>query len=132
MKATLSFKPALILVLAGVVFSASIALSKDKEPAVFSAKGEIMDSQCAMNVHSMDHSHDAMVKKGVFGNDARSCTQHCVRDGGGSYVLLVKDRVYRLDDQLQSEAFSGKKVKVTGPLDERTQTIHVFKIEEDH
>jgi hypothetical protein len=108
---------------------ASTALAKD--PVVVTLHGEIMDSQCAYDVHSVGHSHDAMTKKGTFGNDAKSCTSHCVKEMGGVYVLLVKDDVYRLDDQVQTEPFSGKKVKVTGTLDDKTHKIHVFKIEDD-
>lgn len=119
--------------IAGGVFAffllASVALAKD--PVVVTLHGEIMDSQCAYDVHSVGHSHDAMTKKGTFGNDAKSCTSHCVKEMGGVYVLLVKDDVYRLDDQVQTEPFSGKKVKVTGTLDDKTHKIHVFKIEDD-
>jgi len=131
MKETMSFKIARVALLLLMMLIAFYGFSKDKEPAVLSLKGEIMDSQCAFNVHSFDRSHEAMTKKGVYGSDAKSCTQHCVKDGGGSYVLLVKDHVYRLDDQIQPEQFPGKKVKVTGTLDEKTQTLHVLKIEED-
>jgi hypothetical protein len=46
-------------------------------------------------------------------------------------VLVVKDEVYRLDDQIQSEQFAGKKVKATGTLDAKTRTLRVLKIEED-
>lgn len=108
---------------------ASVALAKD--PAVVTLHGEIMDSQCAYDVHSVGHSHDAMTKKGTFGNDAKSCTSHCVKEMGGVYVLLVKDDVYRLDDQVLPETFSGRKVKVIGTVDDKTHKIHVFKIEED-
>jgi hypothetical protein len=90
-----------------------------------------MDSQCALDVHSVGHSHEAMTKKGIYGSDAMSCTQHCVREMGGVYVLLVKDKVYRLDDQVQPEAFSGRKVKLSGTVDEKAKTIHVVKIEAD-
>jgi hypothetical protein len=46
-------------------------------------------------------------------------------------VPLVKDKAYRLDDQIQSEQFAGKKVKATGTVDGRTHTLRVLKIEED-
>jgi hypothetical protein len=108
----------------------SYALAKDSP--VLTLHGAIMDSQCAYNVHSLAHSHDWMVHKGVAGAfDNRSCTLHCVKDKGGVYVLLVKDDVYRLDDQDQSAVFAGKKIKVTGTLDEKTHTLHVLKMEEE-
>jgi hypothetical protein len=96
--------------------------------------GWITDSQCAFNVHSNARSHEWMIKKNVQGaHDDKSCTLHCVRDLGGQYVLVMKEKddVYRLDDQVQSEPFAGKKVKATGTVDGKTHTLHVQKIEED-
>lgn len=109
----------------------SLASSKDKEPAVLTLQGEISDSQCAFNVHSVDHSHESMTKKGVFGKDARTCTLHCAKEMGGVFVLVTKKDVYRLDDQTLSEQFAGKKVKVSGTLDAKGETLHVLKMEAD-
>ena len=49
----------------------------------------------------------------------------------GSYVLLdtASKAVYMLDDQEKVKQFEGKKVKVTGKLDEMTKTIQVADIE---
>jgi hypothetical protein len=115
-----------------VLLLACYTFAKDKDPGVLTLQGEVEDSQCAYNVHSVDHSHDSMIKKGVYGRDARSCTLHCVKDSGGNFVLVVKDEVYRLDSQVQAEQFAGKKVKVTGTLDAKTQTLHVLKMELEH
>jgi hypothetical protein len=111
--------------------SYSFSFSKDKpKDNVISLRGAIMDSQCAFNVHSDAHSHDWMTKRGVQGaTDEESCTQHCVKDMGGSYVLVVKKDVYKLDDQLKAESFAGKKVKINGSLD--GHTLHIFDVEED-
>ena len=103
-----------------------------KDDNVITLRGVIADSQCAFNVHSNDHSHEWMINKGVPGaTDDKSCTLHCVKDMGGNFVLVVKDEVYRLDDQIQSEQFAGKKVKATGTVDAKTHTLRVLKIEED-
>jgi hypothetical protein len=114
-----------------VLLLASYAFSKDDTQLVL--HGAIADSQCAFNVHSNTRSHDWMIKRGVYrATDDKSCTLHCVRDMGGNYVLVVKDDVYRLDNQVQSEQFAGKKVKITGTmLDAKTHTLQVFKIEEE-
>jgi hypothetical protein len=40
-----------------------------------------------------------------------------------------KDDVYRLDDQAYAERFAGMKVRITGTLDEKKQTLHVLTIE---
>lgn len=93
--------------------------------------GPIADSQCAFNVHSMGRSHEWMIKKNVPGaTDDKSCTMHCVKDMGGNFVLVVKDDVYRLDDQGLAEKFAGTTVKVVGTLaDEKTHTLHILTIE---
>jgi hypothetical protein len=121
------------------IFFAAVALlpfysfAKDKpKEATVSLHGAIMDSQCAFNVHSDAHSHEWMTKRGIQGaNDEESCTRHCVKDMGGSYVLVVKKEVYKLDDQVKAEQFAGKKVKMNGSLDAGTHTLHVFDMEED-
>ena len=107
----------------------SYTFAKD---TVITLQGEIVDSQCAYNVHSLDHTHNSMVKKGVYGKDATSCTLHCVKEMGGNFVLLVKEDVYRLDGPVQLEPFAGKKVKVSGVLDPKNQALlHVQKMEAD-
>jgi hypothetical protein len=106
--------------------------AKDKDRVTL--HGAISDSQCAFNVHSNARSHEWMIKKNIQGaRDDRSCTLHCVRDLGGQYVLVLKDKddVYRLDDQIQTEAFAGRKVRATGTVDGKTHTLHVQRIEED-
>ena len=120
------------IVLGGaLLLIASSSFSKDKD-GLLVLHGAIEDSQCAYNVHSDTHSHEWMIKKGVQGaSDERSCTQHCVKDMGGVYVLVVKGDVYRLDDQVTPEQFAGKKVVVTATADPKTHTLRVLKIEEE-
>lgn len=49
----------------------------------------------------------------------------------GKYVLQGDDnKAYQLDDQEKVKEFDGKKVNVTGTLDEENMTIHVAEIEE--
>lgn len=123
MKETMNFR-AILLCLPLLLTSAVAA----NDPAVRTLHGEIMDSQCAYNVHSLGHSHDEMIRKGIpAAVDPESCTNHCVRDKGGVYVLLVNKDVYKLDDQEQAEGFAGKKVKITGTIEGKT--LHVVKIE---
>jgi hypothetical protein len=104
---------------------------KDKDEPV-TLHGAIEDSQCAFNVHSNARSHEWMITKGVEGaTDDKSCTLHCVKNMGGNFVLVVKNDVYRLDDQVLSEKFAGAKVRATGTVDPKTHTLHVLKMEED-
>src|SRR5262249_38490106 len=106
--------------------------NKDAKNEVQVLRGIIEDSQCAFNVHSSGRSHEWMINKKVPGaKDEASCTRHCVKDMGGVYVLVVKDDVYRLDDQVLPEQFSGKTVKVTATLEAKPYSLRVLKIEED-
>jgi len=121
------------LIFATLTLLSFYCFAKDKpKDATVSLRGAIMDSQCAYNVHSDAHSHDWMTKRGIQGaSDEESCTHHCVKDMGGSYVLVVKKDVYKLDDQIKAEQFAGKKVKINGTLDADAHTLHVFDMEED-
>ncbi len=119
------------LILAAVLSTYGFGKDKPKEDVV-KLQGAVVDSQCAFNVHSETRSHEWMIKRGVQdATDEKSCTLHCVKDMGGSYVLVVKKDVYRLDDQVKSEMFAGKNVKVSGTLDAKTHTLHVYEMEED-
>jgi len=91
--------------------------------------GEIGDSQCAMNVHSLDKSHQEMLKVKSVGKTAEDCTLYCIRNRGGRYVLQNKSKVYHLDKQELAEGLAGRKVKVTGTLDPKTETIQVRSID---
>ena len=114
-----SFKIALFVLACGLAASGA---SKD----VF--MGEISDSQCAMNVHSLNRSHQEMIKKSTLGTDAASCARACIRRGG-EWVLRVGDDVYRLKNQTGMELYAGEKVKVTGVLDTKTSTLDNTEID---
>jgi hypothetical protein len=90
--------------------------------------GEIADSQCSMNVHSLTRSHTEMMKNKNMGGTATNCTNYCVKYLGGDLVLANGDSVYRLDDQERPASFTGLKVKITGTLNSKTKTIHVVDI----
>jgi hypothetical protein len=127
------YKMRAAFLLAALALLSFYSFAKDKpKDATVNLHGAIMDSQCAFNVHSDAHSHDWMTKRGVQGaTDEESCTHHCVKDMGGSYVLVVKKEVYKLDDQVKAEQFAGKKVRISGTLDEASHTLHIFDMEED-
>jgi hypothetical protein len=92
-------------------------------------RGEIADSQCALNVHSLSRSHQEMLKKHEIGTTAAECARYCVKNLGGVFVLEVKDKVYKLDNQDLAEKNAGLKVKVTGVLDPETNIIAVHTME---
>jgi hypothetical protein len=103
----------------------------DERPATF--HGEISDSQCALNVHSLTQSHEEMlkVKSGAAGQTRASCSQYCIEHLGGKFVLVSKGRVYHLDNQEMPRGFVGEKVKLRGVLDAKTDIIHVVGIADE-
>jgi hypothetical protein len=107
----------------------SVATSAQEVKTYF---GEISDSQCALNVHSLTRSHQEMLKSKSMGGTPRDCTLYCVNYHGGDFVLSSKKDVFRLDNQNAARPFAGQKVKVTGRMDSDNKTIHVEKIEEAH
>lgn len=88
-------------------------------------RGEIGDSQCALNVHSLSRSHKEMLKRKAIGKTAADCARYCVKYLGGVFVLQVKDKVYKLDNQKLADIYAGQKVILTGVLDTKTDTIAV-------
>lgn len=92
-------------------------------------RGEIADTQCALNVHSLSQSHKEMMgMKPEIKTDA-DCARFCVKERGGRFVLQSKDKVYKLDAQVLAEPWAGQEVKLTGTLDPKTNMITVDKIE---
>lgn len=91
--------------------------------------GEISDSQCALNVHSLTRSHQEMLKAKSMGGTANTCSVYCIEKMGGSLVLSSGDDVFRLDRADLVHGFEGQKVKITGVLDAKAKQIHVLKIE---
>jgi hypothetical protein len=92
-------------------------------------RGEIGDSSCALNIHSLSRSHEEMLKNQSIGTSAADCARHCVAHLGSSFVLVVKNDVYRLDDQREAEKWAGQSVIVTGELDAKKRAIAVKTIQ---
>ena len=82
-------------------------------------EGEIADSQCALNVHSLSASHKEMIDMGSAGKTSTDCAHFCVKERGGKYVLQTKHEVYKLDRQdlaekkrrTQSESSSARSIR---------------------
>jgi hypothetical protein len=99
--------------LAGLIAAVSLGAARIDDTFV----GTVSDDMCAM-------SHAAM----RMGPTDAECTNACIEEHGGSYVLVVGEHVYKLSDQLAPKAFAGKNVKVVGTLDVATGTIAVTSI----
>lgn len=117
----------LISIVAGVLAATLSANGGDAKPRTFT--GEIADSQCALNVHSLTRSHTEMMKNKNMGGTPTNCSNYCVKYLGGDFVLTMgKNEVYRLDEQEKVAPFAGQKVKITGTLNSKNKTIHVVEI----
>lgn len=80
--------------------------------------GTITDSECATANHSLMR----------MGDTDAECVQMCVDAHGATYLLFDGKTAFQLSDQKTPAAFAGKKVSVTGTLDEKTHTITVKTI----
>jgi hypothetical protein len=91
--------------------------------------GEIADSSCAYNVHSLSRSHKEMLKSKEWGSSSAECTRRCVNKFGASYVLVSRGDVYRLEQQDLAEPFAGQKVKIQGTWEGPWKPIQIDAIE---
>jgi hypothetical protein len=115
-----------ILCAAGILAWVNVANAQAGAVKIF--RGEVSDSQCALNVHSLTRSHEEMLKSKSMGGTSRSCSQYCIEHLGGELVLSSGATVFRLDNQSAARQFVGQKAKVLGTLDPKTKTIHIVSI----
>ena len=78
--------------------------------------GVITDTMCGAN-HNM-----------MKGHPADQCVKMCSK-GQYSYALYDGSNVFKLSDQKTPAKFAAQKVKVTGTLDQKNNTIKVSSIE---
>ncbi len=111
-----------------VLLCASLCFAGPKpKPKRFT--GEIADTQCALNVHSLSRSHTEMLRKDPsIGKDAAACTRYCVEHGGGEYVLTSADKVYRFTNPDKAADFAGQQVILYGTLDGTGKTLTIESI----
>jgi len=91
--------------------------------------GEVSDSQCALNVHSLTRSHQEMLKSKSMGGTSNTCAVYCIERLGGYLVLSSGKNVYRLDRADLVHGFEGRRVVINGVLDTKLNQIHVIKID---
>lgn len=111
--------------LAGMLALAGAAFSQNAQ----TFHGEISDSQCALNVHSLTRSHLEMLKSKSMGGTSNTCAVYCIEHLGGYLVLSAGKNVYRLDRADLVHGFEGRRVVVNGVLDPKLNQIHVIKID---
>ena len=78
--------------------------------------GTITDTMCGAKHEMMKNTPD------------EQCVRMCAK-GQYSYALFDGTKVIKLSDQKTPAKFAAKKVKVTGALDPKTNTIKVSSIE---
>lgn len=102
--------------------SASFAAQKQQ-----TITGEVMDSSCVkMGSHAMMEKQHNMPANAA---SDKACATACVK--AGTKLVLYDGSTktaYELDDQKKAEQFAGEKVKVTGTVDQASNSIHVAKI----
>ena len=117
---------AVFLVAALAAMALTATAGRGANGKIFS--GEIADSQCALNVHSLSQSHKEMMgMKPEIKTDAE-CVRFCAKERGGRYMPQTKTKVYKLDAQVLAEEWAGQRVKLVGTLDPKTNIITVEKI----
>jgi hypothetical protein len=119
----------LVCAAAGILAFTTHAYGQTKNSRVF--HGEISDSQCALNVHSLTRSHLEMLKSKSMGGTAGTCSTYCIEHLGGEPVLAAGKDVFRLDSHDLVHGFEGQRVKIMGILDAKTNHIHVLKVDLD-
>jgi hypothetical protein len=79
--------------------------------------GVITDTMCGKS-HGM-----------VAGQPDDKCVAMCVKGSSSQYALFDGKSVLKLSDQKMPVKYAAQRVKVTGTLNEKTQTIKVSSIE---
>ena len=69
------------------------ATGADKEK-IKTYSGEIADSQCALNVHSLTRSHEEMLKSKSMGGTSRNCTSVLHSIPGRRFRAVVQERCF--------------------------------------
>ena len=108
-----------------ILVSSTFAMNDAREK-VF--EGEISDSQCGFNVHSLGRSHEEMMKKGTMGKTTAECAAKCVGNMGGQFVFVSANRksAYKVEPQDLVREFAGQKVRIQGNV--AGGVIHVSSI----
>ena len=96
-----------------LTISVAVALSAAGAQTI---TGVITDTMCGAK-HGM-----------VKGQPDDQCVRHCVQ-GSRDYALYDGTNVWKLSDQKTPARFAAKRVKVTGTVNAKNQTIKVDSIE---
>jgi hypothetical protein len=84
---------------------------------------------CAAFLALASAAHQEMLKSKSMGGTSNTCAVYCIEHLGGYLVLSAGKDVFRLDRSDLVHGFEGRRVVLTGVLDEKLKQIHVLKID---
>jgi hypothetical protein len=99
--------------IATVIMATALSLSAAAQTQTFT--GVITDTMCGA-----DH-------KAMHVTPESKCVRECVK-AGSKYALLANGKVYVLSDQQTPDKYAAQRVRVTGTLNAKTNTIAVESI----
>lgn len=111
----------MVVTLAGFALAFTVLLSAGSSGAAQESRtftGVVTDERCAVDGHAAMR----------MGPTDPECAKACADEHGDALVLLDGEHLYQLSDQKLARTFAGEKVRVTGVLDAKTQTIRVSAI----
>jgi len=62
-------------------------------------------------------------------SSSQSFTGTIVKDGGKYVLKSSENTVYQIDDQERAKTYAGKRVKISGSVDTKTNLLHVSTID---
>ncbi len=116
---------AVFAILSLVTLSGALACDKDKDAAKQAAVPQGTEVRQVSLTGFLTDSHCGADKANAKG---KHCTLECVKKGA-KLQLYSSEKLYTLDNVVSPENHVGVEVKVTGQLDQATNTIKVDSIE---
>ncbi len=119
----------LIAVFAMVMLPAAFGQSTASQTQDPTAQPSATPSQAPSAQQPSQTPSSSPSSTGSASSDAQRSFVGSIMKASGKLVLHTAGTDYQLDDQAQASKFEGKDVKVTGQLDQSSNTIHVQSIE---
>ncbi len=112
-------------ILSLVALSGAVACDKDKDASKQASAPQGTEVRQVSMTGFLTDSHCGADKANAKG---KHCTLECIKKGA-KLQLYSSDKLYTLDKVEAAETHIGVEVKVTGMLDEATNTIKVDSVE---
>ena len=92
--------------------------------------GEIGDTQCAMNVHSLDKSHKEMLKVKSVGKTAADCTLYCIKIAAAGLCSKTRTKFTAWIDRNSPNPMPDKKYEYSAhstPKQRRSRFVELIR-----